>query len=1681
MAKSRFTQVLYVLGLIFSTFLLKAQQVTFSISPSTISPNIGDTISLRVVVANFTDIVSFQYALEYDPALFGFVSLDSLNIPDQPEFGSNAFGGNSVLVGWSSSGGRARSVPNEQAIFRLRFRVLAASTNYWLKFSNVHGTTMEVRRFPGTDLVRLNQVTFNHLGMPPGSGPSPVSVIATATQTVAPNAKVCVDVTTNNFTNLVSASWNTTWNAAVLRFDSISFVNSTAAITQASFNTTTASTGSIALNWAPPVGTGARTVANGAVLYRVCFTAIGAAGTSSQVNFTNGTIQQAGTPNPVSVTMAPTAGTVNIVAAQTGGILFTASNHTVDPGANVCIKIRVAGFTDVAAVEFYPHWDSTKLQFVRANISIPAITTDTLFAGESSSQNVTMRNDPSGTLRFVWFSPTGLGVTLPDSTQLLEICFRYIGGAGTSGAVFFADYPRVNKFTSGTTFLPIRPLNYRAGRVTATGTTTAPITLSASIKNVTCFAGSDGGVTLTVGGGIGTFIYNWSNGRTTKDISGVAPGTYRVTITSGTVNKVDSFIVAQPNDIFITPNITNSGCTGGSNGAINITATGGTNPLSYSWTGPNNFTSTSQNISALVAGDYALIVRYAGTCSKNFSYTVNTGADITVTPTVRDAKCNGGSDGSINLAITGGSNLTFSWRGPGGFTKTTQNIDSLKAGAYTVTISNGVAGCDKTNSYTIQEPQAISIAPSVTNVKCKGGTDGVITLGATGGTGVLTYRWTGSSSTAASATGLKVGAYSATVTDANGCTATRNFNITEPTDSLKIQSADITKAACASVATGAVAITPTGGTAPYTFRWVGPGTFNSTQQNISTLLPGTYNLTVTDAALCTFTAAYVVEANTTITITPAVFDAENVPNGRINITVTGGTTPYDFNWSGQGVAPTNQNQTGLCPGQYAVTVMDANRCSATREIRLGGSCSTPIALVVNITPAGCPGQQGGKIELTASGGAGNYTYVWTNAAGGIVSASRIADGLVAGIYKVVVTDQIGQSRTETYEIRGSQTTVRFASIGINAESCIGNDGSIVVAVTEGAPPYSFRWRHLQGDNQPQDLRNIAAGTYGVTVRDNNGCLRDTNMLVVPRNPCPLVASTTRRASRCFGQATGSITVNILNGEPGYVIKWSATDSARINNAPRRDATREITNLAAGTYTITITDARGQVTTVTETVEGPTQLTISRTVTPVRGNCDGAIVLAVSGGTGPYNYTWNTGATSRDIFGICCDSSKQYSVIVRDNNGCEVSSGNEIVGCQIAELTADMQTDNPNCRLDSLSGRITVTPRGGQPTYNYEWSNAQGLPVGSNSPILSNVPPGIYRVTITDGRQPNPRRWQSQSELRVRSNLALANLSIECADDNDGKASIDILGGVAPFVARWSNGMSSVVDATNRKATETRLPIGNAYVVITDAQGCLERRDFVMCSKSCAAIEILTRFNDTLNLKCFGDQNGSARVTRLSTELAQPIRSYKWSSDETAPTAYKLKSGINTVTITDANGKACQAIVILKEPSKLNVKIKVDDKEKSAQAIVSGGVPPYAYRWTPNEDRQAKIGNLVSGKIYLYVSDNNNCLETSSSDVRIGVECLTGSPIITPNDDSRNEGFKFKSCDLKGITLEIYNRWGQLVYTNPNYTEGVWQGNDQDGTSGRQLPEGGYLYILKAKDPLTGQEVIGRGTVNILRQ
>jgi gliding motility-associated-like protein len=441
------------------------------------------------------------------------------------------------------------------------------------------------------------------------------------------------------------------------------------------------------------------------------------------------------------------------------------------------------------------------------------------------------------------------------------------------------------------------------------------IALTSTIIHPSCQGLNNGAIQLNISGGTAPYTYTWNNGATTKDIQQLIAGNYSVLVTDA--NGCTSTISNQLNNsssLAINSTTGNISCAGSNNGWINTNAIGGVAPYTILWS--NGL--TQNNVSNLAAGNYSVNYTDAFGCSTQATFTINSTVDsITVDFTTSDIKCFGDSSGSINTIITGGTTpYSYLWSN----NSTTGLINNLVQGVYTVTITDA-NGCADTKSVSISQPLSpLQITASQYHVACKGDSTGSIELFVNGSLGNYTYLWSNDSTTKR-INNLKAGIYSVTVSDMNGCSINKSYQINEP-DSILILSITNGSSPCSS-SNSIIYTNILGGLAPYTYLWNTGATSTSITNNVN----GNYSVTVTDVNGCSRNESIVVNNNQiplSITSSSQNINCATGQTGFISINVNGGNSPYQYLWSN---GNNNNSINNLTAGTYTVTVTDANGCS----------------------------------------------------------------------------------------------------------------------------------------------------------------------------------------------------------------------------------------------------------------------------------------------------------------------------------------------------------------------------------------------------------------------------------------------------------------------------------------------------------------------------------------------------------------------------------------------------------------------------------------------------------------------------------------------------------------------------------------------------------------------------------
>jgi len=562
------------------------------------------------------------------------------------------------------------------------------------------------------------------------------------------------------------------------------------------------------------------------------------------------------------------------------------------------------------------------------------------------------------------------------------------------------------------------------------------------------------------------------------------------------------------------------------------------------------------------------------------------------------------------------SSNSFKWKAPasgsGNVTFFYSAIASNNNGG-----SNG-DGVGSGSKVLTEQVAAVSISnSSVTNVSCFNGNNGAISVTATGGTAPYVYTWS-DAATGANRNNLSAGSYTVTVTDNASQTVSQSFTITQPTAAL-ITTGNTTNVSCNGGNNGVITVSTSGGSPNYTYSW-GSGI---TSQNRTNLTAGNYTLTTTDSKSCTATALFTISEPAPLTAAATVTNAScaNLANGSVSFTINGGTAPFSF--SG---LPSSNN---LAAGNYSFTVTDANGCTFSSSFAV--SNSTTIALNGTIIQASCNGGANGGVNLTPSGGVSPYSYNWSNS-----TTNQNLTGVSAGTYTTTATDNAGCTASASFNLSEASTLAANPSV-TNTTCFYTNDGAIGLFTTGGLSPYTFNWSN---GNTTDQLTNLAAGTYLLTITDANNCNKLETVVV--NSPDSLMLSLNTTNPTCFTTANGAISTQATGGSGTLTFAWS-------NNL----TTQSLTNLGAGTYSLTVTDVNACTISSSATLNAPPALQLSAIITNATANniADGAIDLTVSGGTPDYTYLWSNGAQTQDL---SSEAAAAYTVTITDANNCTAS-------------------------------------------------------------------------------------------------------------------------------------------------------------------------------------------------------------------------------------------------------------------------------------------------------------------------------------------------------------------------------------------------------------------------------------------
>jgi large repetitive protein len=1091
-----------------------------------------------------------------------------------------------------------------------------------------------------------------------------------------------------------------------------------------------------------------------------------------------------------------------------------------------------------------------------------------------------------------------------------------------------------------------------------------PLTVvtSAALPN-SCSGQSLGSISFVVSGGTGQLLYSLNNntGITSGNYTGLLGGSYTIVATDNKgCNISATYNLADPPLLSLSINqVTAAVCNPSASGGFVANAVGGTGMLTYIANSGSGVISngSAATFSSLTTQTYTVTVTDTKGCTSTSVVNVGTAPLPNVTAiSTTSVSCNGGSNGTINVTIANGTGTITYLIAPSAINNNNGTFSGTGPGTYTVTASD-INACSVTATVLVAQPTAVTFgATTATGTLCNSVANGTITTTASGGSGTISYTLLNTSATNTNGNfgALIAAVYSIQATDANGCTSTTTVAVTQPS-SLNWGVINVVPVSCNGGGNGSIVANTIGGTGIklYSINGNTPAAINT----YTNLIAGNYTIVVSDVNGCNL--------NTVVTLTqPAALNFSNVsstpvscnPGNDATITAVaqGGNGGYTYSLNGGSL-----NATGIWLNKgaslYTIAVSDSKGCSYSIFYSVIPP-SLPVITNAQTTNTYCVPNNTGTCTLAVLGNGNPLQY---SVGSGFVNGNQFSN-LSQGTYTATATDNYNCSATLTFIVSSYAATPFIAQI--TDVSCYGCDGTISLAGNWSGFIGSFT---TAGITQTQTTFSmLCQGTYTVTHTETTGCTYSVLAIVdtsaVGTLGVPVISNIS-----CNGLSDGTIAVAPTGGN-------SSTYSISLNGSSVVvGSSHTFTGLAAGTYTISATDALGCTTATTTSIINPSAVLFA-TVTASGPQCfggnNGSISCTASGGSGLISYTILNAATqsSPGIFtGITGNST--YTLTATDANGCTSSSTIGIASPALLQISA-MVVDSATC-FGSATGSITISSvSGGTGSITY-----QLLPgnISNSSGVFSSLTNGSYIVTVTDA---NACQITTLSQVFSPTPLAItAPLvgNVSCNGFGDGTLSVSATGSVPSYTYSLNGGSSSLLGSFSG------LSGGSYTLVVTDSKGCVKQTTAAITEPSTLTLQPGT-IQDIL---CYNANNGSIAAlasggTQSYTYTLYPVLSTNASGSFTglAPNTY-------TVQVSDANACTSTVSYSLSQPNVLSIDSVTKSNptcsagsNSNIQVYSSGGTLPKTYAIQPGAavNTTGTFTGLAAGTYTINILDANNC-------------------------------------------------------------------------------------------------------------
>lgn len=1093
---------------------------------------------------------------------------------------------------------------------------------------------------------------------------------------------------------------------------------------------------------------------------------------------------------------------------------------------------------------------------------------------------------------------------------------------------------------------------------------------------------------------------------------------------------------------------------------------------------------------------------------------------------LQNVECYGDSTGKAIASVIGGQfPYTIIWdAGP----DTTNIIGTLWAGWQGVTLidDNNCAVRDSIEIINLHD-NIVDYITIIENVSCFDACDAVASLSSTGGVLPHTYFWDigqTSINMPDTAFNLCYGGHDVIIEDALGCRKTVAFNISQP-DELFAQATMTQPVQCFGFNDGTAFATATGGTSSYSFVW--DSINGQSGQHAINLTPGTHIIYVTDQEGCNASDTVVITEPDLLTID--IIDSLTIysycagtNSGQLCAVAQGGTLNYNYVWNDV-LGQTTSCANNLIADHYTVMVMDERNCIATTSFNLDSitSSMTTDSVDFTVNNVSCFGIYDGSIDINSVvGGLQPYTYLWVGP-GNYTSTLSNVSSLYAGSYALAIQDSSGCAITVNFEVL-QPNQLEYTTYNVEEVSCLGAcNGEILVDIQGGTWPYYydtdeqgiFPLANTLPVVQDTLISSLCSGLHSIYITDANNCegtvvwggrweeFVDSGVVVS-------VDGITTDSASCFNTSDGGAVV--LGGTNSlFTYTWETNNPGLPVGFPNGDSPSGIevgsgvsyNNFYAGNYWLIAhySDSANSGLiysgcNVSEpfTIYSPSEIETNSTNpqdVSCYGETNGEINLQISGGNGSYIVQWDTTTSLPNGSNDLIISSLQpgtYTVNIVDAEGCIIT--NDFIIGEPDALTNNFTITQPLCNGDN-NGSAVANTQGGTGTYTY-----------NPNVIFGGWPGGSVNVTITD------QNGCSMQDIALfidpapivssiePDNLYFGPYDVSCNGQSDGSATVVAGGGTSIISYSWSPSGGSGPIANNLSA-------GNYTVTVEDDNGCTEQETITITEPDILVASV-TKSGDfnPYDISCYDYSDGWAQSEPIGGVAATSGYSYNWvTSGSSFSTNYyveNLSAGNDyIVTVTDANGcVVSESTGVLTQPTGFiaDVTSLYSDPIAAPFNLVFTDVTissdPYNFVWTWADNSTTNYSSgttsfdvlfdtTMIGLNEIYVTLENEitgCIDSVGFKIEVqGIPEIHN--VFTPNGDNVNDVFDFGEYAMESISVEIFNRWGQIVYSwiTPNYK---WDGRDFDG---RNLSEGVYYYILTSEG-VDGQAYSKKGSITLLR-